>query len=75
MFDDDPGYSKGYLWANAMLKRGVYFHPWHNMFICAAMTEADIDNTIDRADDAFAVVKAAGPQEPVAKLARMRRAA
>ena len=75
MFDDDAGYSKGYLWNNAMLKRGVYFHPWHNMFMCAAMTEADIDNTIDRADDAFAVVKASGPLEPVAKLAWRRRAA
>ncbi|HEX4742109.1 MAG TPA: aminotransferase class III-fold pyridoxal phosphate-dependent enzyme [Caulobacteraceae bacterium] len=75
MFDDDPGYSKGYLWNAALLKRGVYFHPWHNMFMCAALTEADVDNTIDRADDAFAMVKAAGPLEPVAKLARLRRAA
>jgi glutamate-1-semialdehyde 2,1-aminomutase len=75
MFDDDAGYAKGYLWNNALLKRGVYFHPWHNMFICAAMTEADIDHTIDRADDAFSVVKNAGPLEPVAKLQRLRQPA
>jgi glutamate-1-semialdehyde 2,1-aminomutase len=75
MFDDDAGYAKGYLWNNALIKRGVYFHPWHNMFIGAAMTEADIDNTIDRADDAFSVVKAAGPLEPVAKLQRLRQPA
>ena len=69
MFDDDPTSAKGYLWNNALLKRGVYFHPWHNMFICAAMTEADIDATLNAADDAFKVVKGAGPLEPVAKLA------
>ncbi len=69
MFDDDPTSAKGYLWNNALLKRGVYFHPWHNMFICAAMTEADIDATLNAADDAFKVVKEAGPLEPVAKLA------
>jgi glutamate-1-semialdehyde 2,1-aminomutase len=74
MFDEDPGYAKGYLWNNALIKRGVYFHPWHNMFICAAMSEADIDNALDRADDAFSVVKRAGPLEPVAKL-RLRRSA
>ena len=69
MFDDDPTSAKGYLWNNALLKRGVYFHPWHNMFICAAMTEADIDDTLNAADDAFKVVKDAGPLEPVAKIA------
>jgi len=68
MFDDDAASAKGYLWNNALLKRGVYFHPWHNMFICAAMTEADIDFALTAADDAFKVVKAAGPLEPVAKL-------
>jgi len=68
MFDDDATSAKGYLWNNALLKRGVYFHPWHNMFICAAMTEADIDFALTAADDAFKVVKAAGPLEPVAKL-------
>lgn len=69
MFEDDPGYSKGYAWNGALMKRGVYFHPWHNMFICAAMTEADIDHTLQVADDAFKVVRDAGPLPPVEKLA------
>jgi len=68
MFEDDATSAKGYLWNNALLKRGVYFHPWHNMFICAAMTDADIDETLNAADDAFRVVSEAGPLEPVAKL-------
>jgi glutamate-1-semialdehyde 2,1-aminomutase len=68
MVDDDPTGAKGYFWNNALLKRGVYFHPWHNMFITAAMTDADIDHAVEAADDAFKLLKAAGPLEPVAKL-------
>jgi glutamate-1-semialdehyde 2,1-aminomutase len=33
-------------------------HPWHNMFLCAAMTEADIDLTIAAAQGAFGAVAA-----------------
>jgi glutamate-1-semialdehyde 2,1-aminomutase len=68
MVDEDPTGAKGYFWNNALLKRGVYFHPWHNMFINTAMTEADIDHALQAADDAFKLLKAAGPLEPVAKL-------
>jgi len=69
MFEDDPGAAKAYAWNNALIRRGVYMHPWHNMFICAAMTEADIDFALNVADDAFKAVREAGPLEPVAKLA------
>lgn len=68
MVDDDPTGAKGYFWNNALLKRGVYFHPWHNMFITTAMTDGDIDYAVEAADDAFKLLKAAGPLEPVAKL-------
>jgi len=68
MVDEDPTGAKGYFWNNALLKRGVYFHPWHNMFINTAMTEGDIDHALQAADDAFKLLKAAGPLEPVAKL-------
>lgn len=56
MFGDDPDLRIGYAWVEAMLERGIYMHPWHNMFICAAMTDADIDATISAADAAFAQV-------------------
>ncbi|TCS11896.1 aminotransferase class III-fold pyridoxal phosphate-dependent enzyme [Caulobacter sp. BK020] len=69
MFEDDPDAAKAYAWNNALIRRGVYMHPWHNMFICAAMTEADIDFALNVADDAFKTVREAGPLEPVAKLA------
>lgn len=58
MFADDPDFRVGYGWAEEMLARGVYMHPWHNMFLCAAMTDADIDLTLVAADDAFAALAA-----------------
>lgn len=73
MVDDDPTLAKGYFWNQALIKRGVYFHPWHNMFICAAMTEADIDFSLEAVDDAFKLLKAAGPLEAPAKLAFMHQ--
>lgn len=57
LFDDDPDLRKGFCWSSEMLGRGVYVHPWHNMFLCAAMTEADIDSALDAAEAAFAVLK------------------
>lgn len=67
MFNDDPGFALGYGWTAALLRRGIYFHPWHNMFLCAAMTEADIDRAINAADEAFAEIKATPPAPPVEK--------
>ena len=59
LFDDDPDFRTGFAWSEAMLRRGIYVHPWHNMFLCQAMTEADIDLTIAAAREAFAEVKQA----------------
>jgi len=57
LFDDDLDFRFGFAWGEEMLKRGVYVHPWHNMFLCAAMTEADIDFALESADAAFAGLK------------------
>ena len=70
LFDDDQDLRKGFCWSSAMLERGVYVHPWHNMFLCAAMTEADIDQALDAAEGAFRVLQGAAPTlAPVEKLA------
>jgi glutamate-1-semialdehyde 2,1-aminomutase len=70
LFDDDPDLRKGYCWSSAMLERGVYVHPYHNMFLCSAMTEADIDQALDAAEGAFKVLQGAAPTlAPVEKLA------
>jgi glutamate-1-semialdehyde 2,1-aminomutase len=70
LFDDDPDLRKGFCWSSAMLARGVYVHPWHNMFLCAAMTEGDIDFALDAAEQAFQTLrKRAHDLPPVEKLA------
>ncbi|MFN3522193.1 MAG: aminotransferase class III-fold pyridoxal phosphate-dependent enzyme [Phenylobacterium sp.] len=61
LFDDDPDLRKGFFWSSQMLARGVYVHPWHNMFLCAAMTEADIDGLLDAAEAAFADLRREAP--------------
>jgi glutamate-1-semialdehyde 2,1-aminomutase len=70
LFDEDPDLRKGFFWSSEMLKRGVYVHPWHNMFMCSAMTPADIDQALDAAEASFAALKnQAGSLGPVEKLA------
>lgn len=58
LFGDDPDFRTGYAWAEAMVARGVYVHPWHNMFLNAAMTAQDMEFAIAAADAAFADVRA-----------------
>lgn len=48
----------GFALAEEMLARGIWWHPWHNMFLSAAMTEADIDSVIAAADAAIPAVLA-----------------
>lgn len=70
LFDDDPDLRKGFCFASEMLARGVYAHPWHNMFLCAAMTPEDIAGALDAAEGAFAALKRQAPAlPPVDKLA------
>ena len=70
LFEGDRDLRQGFFWCSAMLERGIYTHPWHNMFLCAAMTEADIDAALDAAAESFAALKAAKPTlQPVPKLA------
>jgi glutamate-1-semialdehyde 2,1-aminomutase len=37
--------------------RGVFFHPHHNWFMSAAMSETDIEHALAVADEAFAIVR------------------
>ncbi|HEV3037477.1 MAG TPA: aminotransferase class III-fold pyridoxal phosphate-dependent enzyme [Candidatus Angelobacter sp.] len=56
LFEDDLEYKKGSCFTAEALRRGVYLHPKHNMFLSAAHTEADIDAALKATDAAFAVV-------------------
>jgi len=70
LFDEDPDLRKGFCFSSAMLERGVYVHPWHNMFLCAAMTDADIEAFLDAAEGALGTLKRdASTLQPVPKLA------
>jgi glutamate-1-semialdehyde 2,1-aminomutase len=57
-FEDDPDFRIGFGFSEAMVRRGVHLHPWHNMFMNAAMTAGDIDTALAVADEAFAHVRA-----------------
>jgi glutamate-1-semialdehyde 2,1-aminomutase len=61
LFEADPDFTRGFAFAEAMLARGIYVHPWHNMFLNAAMTPADIETVLDAADAALAGIAAAPP--------------
>ncbi|MEZ2299721.1 aminotransferase class III-fold pyridoxal phosphate-dependent enzyme [Variovorax sp. RCC_210] len=58
LFDDDPGFDKGAVFTVEALRRGVYMHPKHNMFLSLAHTEHDIDLALQATDPAFAAVAA-----------------
>ena len=53
LFDDDPDFCKGSAFCAEVLRRGVYMHPKHNMFLSCAHTAADIDAVIEAADAGF----------------------
>lgn len=57
LFDDDATFAKGERFCAEALKRGVYLHPKHNMFLSAAHTEADIDEALAATQQAFAALR------------------
>ena len=46
LFDNDDDRRKGWLFCTEALKRGIYLHATHTMFLSAAHTAADIDRTL-----------------------------
>ena len=70
LLDDDPDFRRGFAFAGEMVRRGVYVHPWHNNFVCAALTDGDVDTVAAAASDAFAAVRRReGTLVPHARLA------
>jgi len=56
LFEDDADKAKGWLFCTEALKRGVFMHAAHTMFLSAAHGEADIDRALEATDAAMAVV-------------------
>lgn len=56
LFEGDVDHARGSRFASEALKRGVYLHPKHNMFLSLAHTATDIDFALSVTDEAFAVI-------------------
>jgi len=52
----DPSFIRTQQLCAAAVAQGVFLHPHHNWFISAAMTEADIDEALQRLDSALCTV-------------------
>jgi glutamate-1-semialdehyde 2,1-aminomutase len=57
LFDDDADFAKGERFTLEALKRGLYLHPRHNMFLSTAHTAADIDFALEATRAAFSAMK------------------
>jgi hypothetical protein len=57
LLDDDVDFRRGFAFASEMIGRGVYVHPWHNNFVCAALTEADVATVVAAATESYAAVR------------------
>lgn len=55
-FKNDQEFRLATSFASNMMRAGIYMYPQHNLFMCAAMTKDDIEQTLDTADRAFAKV-------------------
>lgn len=56
-FAGDQAFERANLFTGEAARRGVYLHPWHNWFLSAAHSEADINRALERTDEAFAAVR------------------
>lgn len=52
-FENDADLRTANVFCAAALRHGIYLHPRHNMFLCAAHQAADIDRALDAADKAM----------------------
>jgi glutamate-1-semialdehyde 2,1-aminomutase len=57
LFEDDADFRKGTFFAEDAITRGVYFHPYHNMFLSAAHTPDVIDECLGLLDASFASLR------------------
>ena len=53
LFKDDKDFLKGSKFVQYLLKKGIYFHPWHNMFLSLAHTAEDVSATLDAVEFAM----------------------
>lgn len=69
MFDGDPDFELGHRFVLEALQRGVYLHPWHNMFLSTAHQAADIDRVLEATDGALKELSRSVDRRQLAKAA------
>ncbi|MBB3772787.1 glutamate-1-semialdehyde 2,1-aminomutase [Angulomicrobium tetraedrale] len=62
LFDGDKELQIANAFCSAALRHGVYMHPKHNLFLCAAHQPADIDRALEGAEEAMKEIAALGLQ-------------
>ena len=60
LFDDDAEFRLGFEFCRVALQHGAYLHPRHNMFLCTAHTDADMDAVLHAADRGLEAVARLG---------------
>lgn len=50
-------FTRSYEMFGEAARRGIFFHPHHNWFVCAAITDDDIRKTIEIAAECLGLVK------------------
>jgi glutamate-1-semialdehyde 2,1-aminomutase len=60
LFDGDQELARGNAFVEACVERGVLLHPWHNLFLCAAHSDAYIYRTLEFTHVGFGVLRARG---------------
>ena len=61
LFRDDPDFALGKAFCSEALRRGVFMHHSHTMFLSVAHSEADIDEALEATDGAFKAVARRAP--------------
>ena len=56
-FADERNFYRSQTFCREAVRRGVFLHPHHNWFLCAAHQTADIDEALAVADAAFEIVR------------------
>jgi glutamate-1-semialdehyde 2,1-aminomutase len=56
-FNGDATFEVNRYFCGEAARRGIFFHPHHNWFVCAAITDADIRKTLDVSEECFKLTK------------------
>jgi len=56
VFGEDPAFDKSRFFCGEAARRGIFLHPHHNWFISGALTEQDVNKTLDVTDECFKLV-------------------